>query len=265
MYSERTDERLNGANSALEVVDEIPELRPSVSMEIRAKIDCGHPDVRRRGLTLAAEERIAAREWEIGRTRERDDRAQDSIREQLCRRMTANEYGRERCEPEDPLAGLDGETRRVVGEQAGRLAGRVRCSLGPRAVERLLAERVVAGCAVPEAVLGVLDDLYEVGGAIVPLGRLEAVERREVDVEGVVEQLWEPSHPAIQQVGLLADDSGRVKVTVWAKSDQPWMAVGERVRVRCAAKSWYNGRVSVSLTSRSSVVFPESAGRRLAE
>jgi ssDNA-binding replication factor A large subunit len=48
-----------------------------------------------------------------------------------------------------------------------------------------------------------------------------------------------------------------VKVTVWDASDQPWLDEGERVRIHGAAKSWYEGRVSVALTSWSRVVFPE--------
>jgi hypothetical protein len=48
-----------------------------------------------------------------------------------------------------------------------------------------------------------------------------------------------------------------VKVTVWDASDQPWLDEGERVRIHGAAKSWYQGRVSVALTSRSRVIFPE--------
>lgn len=59
--------------------------------------------------------------------------------------------------------------------------------------------------------------------------------------------------PAIQQVGLLADGTGRVTVTVWTASDQPVVREGERVRISGAAKNWDNGRVSVAVTGWSRI------------
>jgi hypothetical protein len=55
----------------------------------------------------------------------------------------------------------------------------------------------------------------------------------------------------------LEDESGKTKVTVWKASEAPWMEEGERVVLREVSKSWYEGRVSVALTGRSSVSFPE--------
>ncbi|MFB6298978.1 MAG: hypothetical protein ABEH65_01820, partial [Halobacteriales archaeon] len=64
------------------VVDETVErernLRPTVEMGVQARIDTNHPDAGPRGLTLAAEERLRAREAEIERTRTRWDRHQES-------------------------------------------------------------------------------------------------------------------------------------------------------------------------------------------
>ena len=57
--------------------------------------------------------------------------------------------------------------------------------------------------------------------------------------------------------GFIEDESGRTKVTVWEKSNQPWIDKGETVRIHGAAKNWYNGRVSVALTGWSTVHFPE--------
>src|SRR6056297_1428122 len=61
------------------------ELRPRVEAEIQAKVDLNHPDGVGRGLTLEAEERLLAREWEIGRTRHRIDRGNDADREARTR------------------------------------------------------------------------------------------------------------------------------------------------------------------------------------
>ena len=46
-------------------------------------------------------------------------------------------------------------------------------------------------------------------------------------MEGRVETLWDPSHPSIAQVGLIADDSGKTRVTIWRSSDAPWIEEGE--------------------------------------
>ena len=80
---------------------------------------------------------------------------------------------------------------------------------------------------------------------------------REVDIAGRVQVLWDPSSSAIQQVGLLEDESGTIRFTTWVKSRQPMIREGEDVVFRNVAKSWYEGRCSVALTGRSEVEFPE--------
>src|SRR6056297_1031618 len=67
------------------VDEESAELRPRVEAEIQATVDLNHPDGVGRGLTLEAEERLVAREWEIGRTQHRIDDGQDSDREERTR------------------------------------------------------------------------------------------------------------------------------------------------------------------------------------
>ena len=103
------------------------------------------------------------------------------------------------------------------------------------------------------AVVGVFEELQTAPGQVVPIGELKDIDREEVSIE----VLWEPSSPAISQVGLIEDDSGKTKFTSWKASDAPWIEDGERVRIHGAAKNWYNGRVSVALTGWSTVHFPE--------
>jgi ssDNA-binding replication factor A large subunit len=78
-----------------------------------------------------------------------------------------------------------------------------------------------------------------------------------VSVSGKVVQLWEPGHPAIQDVGLIADESGQIKFTIWTKSRCCAVKEGEQVRFRAAARNWYRGRCSLALTGESRVEFPE--------
>ncbi|WP_277554098.1 OB-fold nucleic acid binding domain-containing protein [Halobaculum limi] len=259
------------------IVDERPELRPTVELRTQAKIDSeaiakvdgtgelDHPY----GLTLEAQERWEAREAEIARTHERQ-KVQTSQRERRTR--VTVEHGaversrrfRERAasvdpafEPGDARAALTREELAAVNQQAARITAKVRESGTRAAVSRRLAEEVRSGKGLMSASLRVLEAEQTRAGTVVPIGMLEEVSRKEVTVEATVSQLWQPSNSKIAQVGLLEDESGRVKVTVWKASDAPWMDEGERVRIRAAAKNWYNGRVSVAVTGWSDVSFPE--------
>ena len=157
----------------------------------------------------------------------------------------------------DPREELDPETRREVHKQAHRLEGKCRGGLGFAAIERELAARVVRGRSMQDAVLDLVEDVQAAPGSIVALGKLDAVGRKWVNVEGEIAELWEPSAPSMQQVGLLEDETGRTKLTVWQKSGQLIVEEGQRVRIRDAAVSWYQGRPSLALTGRSMVRFPE--------
>ena len=265
-------EQLNERNTAgVEVVNETPELRPSVEQEIQAKVDLNHPDATPDGLTLAAEERLEARAWEIERTRVRFDRAQDSDREARSRQVAGRvsverryEFGK-RAASVDPWADPDGVDPReklsrtelaAVNREASRMAEKLQ-GWSRAAISRRLAERIVAGSGLMSAVVGVFEELQCAPGQVIPIAALEDVPRREVSIEGRVETLWEPSHPSIAQVGLIADGSGRTRVTIWKASDAPWIEEGEQVRIHGAAKNWYEGRVSVAVTGWSTIHFPE--------
>ena len=257
------------------VVDEVAErerrLAPSVEQETQATVDYADDrehDGRLFGQTLAAEERMAAREWEIERTRTRWDRSPSSDREARCRaavREVAVERRtafRKRAASVDPWADpgrpdareqLSRAALAAVNREAARLGERLD-GFSTAAISRQVARRVVDGLDVRDAALSTFEALRTAPGQVIPIAAVGEVPRREVDISGSVTQLWEPSHPSIQQVGLLADGTGRIKFTVWKKSRQPVVREGERVRFRSAAKNWYRGRVSVALTGWSEVV-----------
>jgi len=256
------------------VVEEQVELRANVEQDIQATVDyADDQEIEERlfGQTLAAQERLEAREWEIERTHERWDRGQQSRREEQAR-IVAGEGSEQRrrsfeqraasvdprCDPEapDPRERLSTEELAMVNEQARRLEAKLE-GWTRAAISRRLAERVVDGCGVLGAVVGVFEELEQAAGTVIPISSVEEVDRGEVSIEGRVKVLWEPSHSAIAQVGLLEDDSGVCKFTVWKASEQAWMSEGERVRIRDAAKSWYEGRVSLALTRQSEVHFPD--------
>ena len=245
-------------------VDEQPTLKATVELETQAKIDS---DVRERvaaadeqerpyGMTLEEQEKWEAREAEKRRTREREDRRQASRREALCREMTHAKHCGLSSEA-DSREKLDKETRQEVHKQAHRLEGKCRGGLGFEAIERELAARVVRGRSMQDAVLDLVEDVQVAPGSIVALGQLENAGAQYVDIEATVKTLWEPSSPKIQQVGLLEDETGKTKFTSWMNSGAKLVREGERVRIRDAARNWYQGRCSVALTGRTTVHFPE--------
>jgi hypothetical protein len=261
-----------------EVVDETPEFQATVQMEVQAKVDANHPDgmvdtseERIYGATLEQEERIRAREAELERISAQAEMGTQEGREKRTRDIAAKRSAERRAEfqkraasvdpwadPErdDPRAELTQEQLAAVNKQSMRLAEKLD-GWSRAAIGRRLGEAVVGGKDLTSAVVGVFEELQTAPGQVVPIGMLEDVNRKEVSIEGRVTVLWESDSPAIQQVGLIEDESGKTKITVWEKSNQPWIEEGEHVRIHGAAKNWYNGRVSVALTGWSTVHFPE--------
>ena len=265
-------------DDAFPVVNETPEFRPTVEQETQAKVDANHPDGivdasddRIHGVTLEQEERIKAREAELERINARAELGRQASRERRSRAV-AKERSRQRrasfqeraasvdpmADPElnDPRETLSRDELAAVNEQAMRLADEID-GWSQAAIARMLAEAVAAGRDVTSAVVRLMDVLETAPGGVVPLERLEDVGREKVSVAGRVETLWEPSHPSIAQVGLLADETGQTRVTVWKASKAPWIREGERVRIHEAARNWYEGRVSLAVTGWSSIHFPD--------
>lgn len=246
-------------------------LRPQVELQTQAKVDANHPDAGVTGLSLAAEEKALAREAEKARTRARWDRRQTSDREARTRqvvaagsRMRRNQFAERRAsvapwarpERDDPRKTLSNEALATINKQARRIATNTK-GWTAAAVSRQLAQRVADGDDVMTAVIRVTELAQQAPGTIIAIDDVDEVTRGTVSIAGRWIKDWEPAHPAIQQVGLLGDDTGQIKVTVWRKSDQPLIDEGERVRLVDVATSWYDGRVSVALTGWSRVDFPE--------
>ncbi|MFC7227953.1 DNA-binding protein [Salinirubellus salinus] len=252
-------------------VAEEPELRATVEMEVQAKVDTNHPDARRAGMTLEAEERMAGREMEIERTSRRVELSLENDREARTRRVAARGSRQRRCafderaasvEPEcepgldDPRARLSKQELAGVNQEADRLARGLGGWKRPAYAKRL-AEHVVEGASLLTASLRVVEQVKTGPGLVVPIAKIGEVPSREVSVSGRVKALWTPSSPTIAQVGLLEDETGTTKLTVWKRSDSPWLAEGERIRVYKAAKSWYGGRVHIAATGWTEMAFPD--------
>jgi hypothetical protein len=275
-FEQAADEAVD--EDGFEVVDEMPEFRATVQMVVQAKVDANHPDgmvdtsqERIYGATLAQEERIHAREAELTRISAKADLGSQEGRAERTREVVSSASAKRRYEfnkraasvnpkydPDraDPREELSRDELGAVNRQSMRMAenldGRSRAM-----ISRRLAERVVRRQGMMSAVVGVFEELQTEPGRVVPIGTLEDVTRKEVSIEGRVEVLWDPSHPSIAQVGLIADDSGQTRVTIWKASNAPWIKEGEQVRIHGAARNWYEGRVSLAVTGWSAIHFPE--------
>ncbi|GGN25354.1 OB-fold nucleic acid binding domain-containing protein [Halarchaeum nitratireducens] len=271
------EERETVDEDGFTVVAETPAFQATVQEETQAKVDANHPDgitdasqERIPGVTLAQEERIKAREAELerisaqaelGEQEGRAERARDVAAERSAAWTRAFErraasVDQSLSPDHDPREMLSQEELGAVNEQASRLADELD-GWSRAAISRQLAQAVRDGADIPSAVLDVKDELEAAPGQIIPINRVGDVDRQEVSVRGRVKTLWTPSSAKIAQVGLLEDDSGTIKFTVWEKSTQPAVAEGETVCIRGAARSWYQGRVSVTCTGWTTINFPE--------
>lgn len=246
------------------VDDETPELKPSVAQETQATVDHADDewvdDGRLFGQTLADEEKHNAREQEIERTRRRMDNRQESDREARTRRAVAKQARtrHEQTQLVDAREFLSQDELAGVNQQAQRLCDRLGEDrrVARATVARKLAEHVLAGRELFEAVIQVAEAAERAPGRIIPIEAVPEVGREEVSIDGEIKTLFETSG-SIQQAGLIGDDTAKTKFTIWNKSDCPMVREGERVRFRAAKVNWYRGRWSVALTSTSRVVFPD--------
>jgi len=86
-----------------------------------------------------------------------------------------------------------------------------------------------------------------------------------IDVVAEVVDLWEPRSETIAQVGLLGEESGRLKFVKWESADLPKLVEGETYRFQNVVTDEYQGRYSVSLNSATVVEPSETAVSAAAE
>jgi replication factor A1 len=96
------------------------------------------------------------------------------------------------------------------------------------------------------------DELGRGGNAAVAAADIDEPEQW-VDLTAKVVELWEPRSDSVAQVGLLGDESGRIKFTKWAKSDLPELAEGEVYRLGNVVTDEYEGRYSVKLNRTTTI------------
>jgi hypothetical protein len=211
---------------------------------------------------------MQARAGEIARTRERAESNPTTTRERGARVCAAaraeqtRETFQERraavqrwaaLEAPDPRATLSQDELAAVHEQAARIAETVERGASRASIARRLARKVADGQDILEASLAVKEAELAEPGRVVDIAEIGDVDSPAVTIEGTIQTLWENSHPAIRDVGLIGDETGKTKVTIWMRSGSQTVSEGERVRLTNVSKSWHQGRVSIAVTGWSRV------------
>jgi hypothetical protein len=261
----QTNEHETASEGNQELVgDEEVELRADVEREVQGKVDTNHPDTQavaddgaNEHLTRIQEERIAGREAELERISERATVGRQAGREQRCREVADERVGGRRARLDvgyegDPRERLTKEELAAVHQRAKDLEARLTFAGQHRAIARQIAERVVNDReSVLDAALHTREALLESRGVVKPIARVRP-SHWSVTVEGSVTRLFEPASRSHQQVGILADASGSVKLTVWRSAEVGTVLhEGDQVRIHDASPGEYNGRTTLAAEQKS--------------
>lgn len=120
------------------------------------------------------------------------------------------------------------------------------------------AQRSVQRHYLDEA--GVEDDVLQSSGSTQTV-TLSDIDRAEewVDVSVTVVDLWEPRSDSVAQVGLVGDETGRIKFTKWAKSDLPTLEEGKSYKLSNVVTDEYQGDYSIKLNRTTEIEEIEEA------
>lgn len=78
-----------------------------------------------------------------------------------------------------------------------------------------------------------------------------------ITIEAQVAELWDDDTDSIQQVGLLQDNTGRIKFKSWSTSNPPMLNEGDSYRLEGVATDEYQGNMSVSINSQTEMEFSD--------
>ncbi|MFC7230084.1 hypothetical protein N0B31_22045 (plasmid) [Salinirubellus salinus] len=227
------------------------------------------------GLPLEAQERLHGLREERKRQREKALAAHVAgiDRETRRRGELLTEYRERRADYNDRVIGdnihsydpfeqLDEETTQRVHDAADRITDRLVTPPNKPILEHRLASKVARGQDLFTAQSNVLDELYQEAGVIQPISSVPIIPSKynvEADIQGTVTRLWQPKSRTQQQVGLIEDDTGTIKFTVWTKSNQGTILhEGDLVRVVAGKVGKYQGQATLAADSETRITVIEA-------
>lgn len=173
-------------------------------------------------------------------------------------RVVTPERGRHHT---DPFEDLDDGEAAGVRDAARHLNERLVSGPSIEALEHRLAQKVTRGQDLISATSNLQDELYQEAGVIQPIAEVPAVPSRynvEADIQGEVTTLWQPKASNQQQVGLIADDSGQLKFTVWTLSNQDViLREGDTIRIVGGKVGVYKGQATLAADSKTLITVIE--------
>ena len=92
------------------------------------------------------------------------------------------------------------------------------------------------------------EDYYSTPDGAAPV-RISDIDQAEqwVNLHAKVTQLWESTSPAIDQIGLIGDETGTIKFVKWAKSNLPALVEGKSYSIENMTTDEWEGRFSVKM------------------
>ncbi|ELZ19740.1 hypothetical protein C475_22394 [Halosimplex carlsbadense 2-9-1] len=162
----------------------------------------------------------------------------------------------------DPLEGVDEDIAEQVRDAAVRLAGHFRSGPDVDVLENAIGRKVARGQSVYTALSNVQEQFYQEAGVIQPISTVPVIPSKynvEADIQGEVTTLWYPKSNNQQQVGIIKDDSGTIKFTVWTRSNQSVILhEGDIVRIVGGKVGKYNGQATLAADSETRITILES-------
>jgi replication factor A1 len=80
-----------------------------------------------------------------------------------------------------------------------------------------------------------------------------------VNVTGKVIQIWEKNHESIAQVGLIGDETGVIKFTIWSNSETELLELNQTYDLKNAVVKSWNDKASITLNKASAAAISKEA------
>lgn len=218
------------------------------------------------GKDLETQERIAGREWELDLIRKQAaGNFNQEGRPRRTREEVVAEHRARKKEREQRVIGsycevsLEHDSRHQLGKADPELLGEVNRTAARMAekydvhrpgIARKIAARVsTSGTtgSVASAAMTARDSLLEDETVIRPIAEIDRDADR-VSIAGEITTLYYPHSPSQYQVGIIEDESGAAKVTVWRKSDpRVTLREGDHVVIKRASPGEYRGQKTLAV------------------
>nr|WP_321497452.1 replication factor A [uncultured Methanolobus sp.] len=98
------------------------------------------------------------------------------------------------------------------------------------------------------------NDFYSTGQSESPLINISDVDDGKwANIRGKIVQLWENTHESISQVGLIGDETGTIKFTIWESAGVSPVEEGKSYLLKSVVVNEWNGKFQLNVNKSSSI------------